>query len=236
MFIRSKPAGGRTYYQAVESYRDNGRVRHRTLASLGTHSTIEEARTAALKEYRALPRSRDIRDRMAWACREDAWNRVLLLDDLARRWHTQKGTAYQEDDAVEETRREREVERQKEHAKWEKQQLRSEKDAARRNAEWQAKFREQDRAWAEAERKDHQRRVEVAHKQALKALEALGLLPKPEAIQAAYRRKSRECHPDHGGSNEAMAKINTAYENLVDYIIDSRQGRRGAIGSDPAPR
>ena len=35
MYIRSKVVGGRVYYQAVESFREGGKVRQRTLASLG---------------------------------------------------------------------------------------------------------------------------------------------------------------------------------------------------------
>ncbi len=38
MFIRQKTVKGETYYQAVETYRDDGKVRHRTVASLGRHS------------------------------------------------------------------------------------------------------------------------------------------------------------------------------------------------------
>ena len=37
----------------------------------------------------------------------------------------------------------------------------------------------------------------------------------PDQIQAAYRRKARECHPDHGGSDEAMAAVNEAYDRLM---------------------
>ena len=43
MFIRSKIVGGTTYYQAVESYRDGDRVRHRTVVSLATAATVPEA-------------------------------------------------------------------------------------------------------------------------------------------------------------------------------------------------
>jgi hypothetical protein len=33
-----------------------------------------------------------------------------------------------------------------------------------------------------------------------------------EVIEATYRAKARECHPDRGGSNEAMARLNNAIE------------------------
>jgi hypothetical protein len=50
MFIRSKPVAGRTYYQVVESYRDQtGTPRHRTVASLGRHPSPADALAAARK-------------------------------------------------------------------------------------------------------------------------------------------------------------------------------------------
>jgi hypothetical protein len=38
----------------------------------------------------------------------------------------------------------------------------------------------------------------------------------PEAIRAAFRRRARECHPDCGGSHEAMLLVNEAWEVLSD--------------------
>jgi hypothetical protein len=37
-----------------------------------------------------------------------------------------------------------------------------------------------------------------------------------ERIKTAYRNKAREHHPDHGGSDEAMARVNDAYEWLME--------------------
>jgi L-alanine-DL-glutamate epimerase-like enolase superfamily enzyme len=55
MFIRSKVVKGETYYQAVEGYRDEqGRVRHRTVASLGRSATPDEAVVVARKDLRRL--------------------------------------------------------------------------------------------------------------------------------------------------------------------------------------
>lgn len=34
-------------------------------------------------------------------------------------------------------------------------------------------------------------------------------------IEQAYRAKARACHPDHGGSNEAMAELNAARERAL---------------------
>src|SRR3954447_13846248 len=49
MFVRSKVVKGHTYYQLVEGYRDgSGRVRHRTVASLGREPTIRDALDEAL--------------------------------------------------------------------------------------------------------------------------------------------------------------------------------------------
>jgi hypothetical protein len=38
-----------------------------------------------------------------------------------------------------------------------------------------------------------------------------------EEVRAAYRRKSWTSHPDHGGSNEEMVKINAAMEVIKKY-------------------
>ncbi len=42
-YVRRKQVKGRTYYQFVESYRDNGRVRQRVIAHLGPWPSVEEA-------------------------------------------------------------------------------------------------------------------------------------------------------------------------------------------------
>jgi DnaJ domain len=36
----------------------------------------------------------------------------------------------------------------------------------------------------------------------------------PDEVAAAYRRLAKEWHPDHGGGDERMAEINSAYELL----------------------
>ncbi|HYE00790.1 MAG TPA: hypothetical protein VEH84_15520 [Alphaproteobacteria bacterium] len=43
MFLRAKKVAGRLYYQVVETYRDGGRVRHRSIVSLGTAPSLEAA-------------------------------------------------------------------------------------------------------------------------------------------------------------------------------------------------
>jgi len=43
MFIRKRELNGQTYYSIVESYRESGRVRQRTVVSLGQCSTVNEA-------------------------------------------------------------------------------------------------------------------------------------------------------------------------------------------------
>ncbi len=39
-----------------------------------------------------------------------------------------------------------------------------------------------------------------------------------DEVEAAYKRKARECHPDHGGSNEDMVKVNVAYEAMKRFF------------------
>lgn len=46
MFLRSKARGARTYWQVVETYREGGRVKHRTVYSLGHHETRASAQAA----------------------------------------------------------------------------------------------------------------------------------------------------------------------------------------------
>jgi hypothetical protein len=43
MFVRSKLVKGQTYYQLIQGYRVAGKVRHRTIASLGRNPTVEGA-------------------------------------------------------------------------------------------------------------------------------------------------------------------------------------------------
>jgi curved DNA-binding protein CbpA len=45
----------------------------------------------------------------------------------------------------------------------------------------------------------------------------LGVHPgaSPEDIKTAYRRKARQHHPDHGGSDEMMKQINAAKVALL---------------------
>jgi hypothetical protein len=171
MFIRSKVVDGQTYYQVVRTYRDRGRVRQQTLASLGKHPTIEEVRDQALEEY--------LRWHSNGLFNPWAWDKVLSLDDLARRWHAQQGTDYQEDARLEEHR---------------KMRRRREARAAQQKARGQAR--------AHDERLYHD-------------LKTLGLAPTARQLKDAYRRQSRKCHPDHGGSDEAMTEVNAAYERLM---------------------
>jgi hypothetical protein len=67
-FIRAKTQksdyGESTYYYLVESYRDNGKVRHRTLAYLGKYPSVE----AALE---GLPQ--DIEKGKKWLTRLQGW-------------------------------------------------------------------------------------------------------------------------------------------------------------------
>jgi hypothetical protein len=56
MFIRAKEVKGELYYQMVESFRDGGKVRHRTIMSLGQSATIAKAIESSKREVTQLKR------------------------------------------------------------------------------------------------------------------------------------------------------------------------------------
>jgi hypothetical protein len=62
MYIRSKMVKGHTYYFVVQGRREGGKVRQRTIVSLGRHCTLTEALAASQD---ALGRLRRARKRMA---------------------------------------------------------------------------------------------------------------------------------------------------------------------------
>lgn len=57
---------------------------------------------------------------------------------------------------------------------------------------------------------------DIRRERATEPLAVLGLLPGAtgEEIQAAYRQKVRETHPDRGGSGEELRKVMEAWEKL----------------------
>jgi curved DNA-binding protein CbpA len=68
--------------------------------------------------------------------------------------------------------------------------------------------------------------------------EILGVSPQAtdKEIKAAYRKKARETHPDHGGTMEAAAAVNEAADVLLDpqkragYDYDLRKAKARAAG------
>src|SRR5947209_8420089 len=83
MFIRSKIAKGTEYYQVVHGYRDeSGRVRQRTVASLGRCPTVEDAIKAEKKKLSKLRRDRGrfIGQQYSWGLK-----RAEQLDRLIER-------------------------------------------------------------------------------------------------------------------------------------------------------
>lgn len=52
-FVRKKTMRGYTYHYFVESYREDGKVKQRTLRYLGKYSTVEAADAAAAKKAKA---------------------------------------------------------------------------------------------------------------------------------------------------------------------------------------
>jgi hypothetical protein len=77
MFIRRKEMGRYTFYQVVEGYREGKRVRHRTLASLGTSPTIPEA----IKELDSL--DRPLKRRLS-ILQTDQWPSPPIQREIAR--------------------------------------------------------------------------------------------------------------------------------------------------------
>ena len=69
-------------------------------------------------------------------------------------------------------------------------------------------------AWNAQYLQQHRRK---AHNRFRDELELLGLAPGATfaQIRAAYRKKARELHPDRGGSDEAMKRVNAAYHALT---------------------
>ncbi len=60
--------------------------------------------------------------------------------------------------------------------------------------------------------------------------EVLGVDPKAdgEAIKKAHRKKSRETHPDRGGSAEEFREVSTAFAVLIDPAARKRYDETGA--------
>jgi hypothetical protein len=217
MFVRSKVVKGRTYYQVVESYRSGGKVRHRTLASLGTCPTVEEAYHEALLHFRSGTESRDGK----WVIgpwNEASYDRVVQLDRLRERPHGYK------------TRQEIEADTERRRRAAEGRRAREEELKRLLEAETERRRLEAEDRRAQEERverqKEQARLLEESLRRLLAEREArspesayavLGLTPPVTAAQvkAAYRSKSLECHPDHGGSAADMARVNDAYERLM---------------------
>jgi hypothetical protein len=96
VYIRSKVAKGRTYYQLVEGRREGGKVRQRIVAALGRHPTIEDALADLKRQLTRLRRQRNRLDMPnpskahgAWLARQDAniaklAQRVALLTEVLK--------------------------------------------------------------------------------------------------------------------------------------------------------
>lgn len=58
----------------------------------------------------------------------------------------------------------------------------------------------------------------------------------PEQLLAAYRKKVLRCHPDRGGSHEAMVEVNAAWEILSNPDARRNYDAEMAGAADPATR
>jgi hypothetical protein len=203
MFIRSKTVKGRTYYQVVENRRvskklgGDGRVRQRVFVSLGTEPTIEGAFRVGLERYFASRRGGKVGQKAA----SEAWSRLDKLNFLLRR---EQGDRYKEDKAFKAERLRR----------LRLKRARVKEQKAKEEERW-ARFQEQ---WFRGSLRGDDSSPNTAVCSAL-----LGLTPPftVDQLKAAYRRKSRECHPDHGGPESVMKGVNLAYETLL-KLLESR--------------
>ncbi len=187
MFVRSKKVKGRIYYQAVKTYRKDGRILQRVVMHLGQHSTLEAAYQDARKRYFALRKGR---------------RRKPHTDEEAKLWERLEQLSLMVPWKI----------------PWADESFRWERDY--RPWECEERKREQERQKArEEERSQRFWEYWITRKseEQLRLHATLGLRPpaSPEQIKAAYRSMAKQCHPDHGGSNEAMAKVNEAYEQLL---------------------
>lgn len=86
--------------------------------------------------------------------------------------------------------------------------------------------------WQEAQRK---RRAETGYTGS-DPFKDLGISKNasPEEIRKAYLKRAQAAHPDQGGSNEAMAKVNAAYKEALRQV-GGRSKRPGRTKPSPAP-
>ncbi len=45
----------------------------------------------------------------------------------------------------------------------------------------------------------------------------VNLMSSEDEVKVAYRKKAWDAHPDHGGTNEQMAKVNAAFEVICRF-------------------
>lgn len=113
--------------------------------------------------------------------------------------------------------------RRQEHERWQQEQARQAQERVRQQEE---RLRDiYDNIWRaleEAERRLRgigQPRTLVLPPEAISALELLGVsYPcSAEEVKAAFRRKSHEAHPDHGGTDREFIALRAAYEAVLKY-------------------
>jgi hypothetical protein len=137
------------------------------------------------------------------------------LDMWAQTWWAQQLEPYQEDPELERERRRLDRERRKRARE-------AQEEAGERRG---PSFKDVLDAFEERGRRELEQ-----------DLAALGLAPTEEEIQAAYRRKARECHPDHGGDADAMKQVNAAKERLRNRTSAKSPPPGEAGRSSPPPR
>lgn len=197
MFLRSSKVGGKVYWRVVESFREGGKPKHRTVYNLGPCESREEAnaRWEAIEmdelrsraQAKAEPTPDDLRSAAAAFGAfggKPAGDDPFDIGDWLKARYADFEAGVDRRDGLDDTIK----------------------------AHWDAidDFAGRPRR-SEQRQRTARPRGKVTHDWHV----VLGVdrSASMEAIRSAYRRKAVELHPDRGGSAEAMAALNAAYDS-----------------------
>jgi len=202
MFLRSSKSGGRSYWRVVESYREDGKPKHRTIHNLGAHETREKAQAAwdALGDdepcWEELKAEAERLRADAAERRRQAEHMKAATDfaaagstDWVGDWMKNRRAKYEAGEWVGDGLDE---------AFWDHQDLINDRLGRPRRPRPGGRTSSYPSSFGAA--------VDW------RAVLGLSFDATLDQVKAVYRRKAAEAHPDRGGSHEAMTKLNEAYE------------------------